>query len=471
MYLVTRIISTKAQDVSFLIDGSNSYAAWLNGKKVIEKRGKFSNVKIGDRFVNVSLKKGENLLFVKINRNTNVFSWDLVFNISSNKEAKRIFCVNYTGDFVMNPVVTDSFEVYAGPFLSGKVEVMDLEDKIIHSASFENQNTNFKPFVISDLSELKEGFYKTRLTVGEESVEEIIYKGDFDKFAKKANEQVDKIKGGDSSIEDLKANMYLVNRRNFEIDEDDTPYGIRYINRNKVFWGYALYCMLQDSIPPTRIMTYPDDASNSQTFIFHKDDRLRKNIPLVIFVPHNLKDTMFLNEWYVTNLDQLVQEISLADQYGCAIAWTYAHGKYYTPEKMDTEISSVINRLSSEYDIDHRAIFLLGSCGGGYRALIQLARTPERYACCALRAPVTLTGGIGERPIELIPSMGNTPIIIEHGAFNDHSSVEHSRIFVTKAKEYGLPVTYIETSWGNDYANNDFNRFAFEFFRKFANNE
>ena len=48
IYLVTRIISAKAQDVSFLIDGSNSYAAWLNGKKVIEKRGKFSNVKIGE---------------------------------------------------------------------------------------------------------------------------------------------------------------------------------------------------------------------------------------------------------------------------------------------------------------------------------------------------------------------------------------------------------------------------------------
>ena len=58
MYLVTRIISAKAQDVSFLIDGSNSYAAWLNGEKLIEIRGKYSNVKIGDRFVNVSLREG-----------------------------------------------------------------------------------------------------------------------------------------------------------------------------------------------------------------------------------------------------------------------------------------------------------------------------------------------------------------------------------------------------------------------------
>jgi len=168
LYLVTRIISAKAQDVSFMIDGSNSYAAWLNGEKFIEIRGKYSNVKIGDRFINVSLREGENMLFVKVNRSANVYSWDLVFNISSNREAKRVFCINYSSDFVRNPVVTDSLDIYTGPFMSGKVEVTDLEDKIIHAASFENQNTNFKPFVVSDLGGLKEGFYKVRLTVGEE---------------------------------------------------------------------------------------------------------------------------------------------------------------------------------------------------------------------------------------------------------------------------------------------------------------
>ena len=174
LYLVTRIISAKAQDVSFIIDGTNSYAAWLNGEKLIEIRGKYGNVKIGDRFVNVSLKEGENILFVKINRSANVLSWDLFFNISPNREAKRVFCINYSGDFVRNSMVTNSFDIYAGPFMSGKVEVMDLEDKIIHAASFENQNTNFKPFVVSNLDGLKDGFYKTRLTVGEESMEEMI---------------------------------------------------------------------------------------------------------------------------------------------------------------------------------------------------------------------------------------------------------------------------------------------------------
>ena len=215
-------------------------------------------------------------------------------------------------------------------------------------------------------------------------------------------------------------------------------------------------------------VSYQDDTGNSQTFIFHKDDKLHKNIPLVIIVPQNISGTVFLNEWYVSNLDQIVQDNMLADQYGCAIAYIYAFGKDYSPEKLDIEIASVISRLSSEYDIDNRAIFLLGACAGGYRSLIQLARTPERYACCALRAPVTLSGR--RPPLELFPSIAKIPIIIEHGANDDHTSVDHSREFVAKAKEYGLFVTYIETSWGNDYVNNDYNRFAFEFFRNFANN-
>ena len=467
-YLVTKIISARPQKVTFMIDGSNSYATWLNGEKLIEVRGKHSNTKIGDRFVNVSLIKGENMLFVKINRGANLNSWHFIFNISSCQTAKRIFCTNYAGDFVVNPVVTDSFEVYAGPFLSGKVEVMDLKDQIVSFHSFENQNTNDKPFPVYGLHGLKEGFYKTRLTVGDERIEEMIYKGDYDKFVAQAKVSVENSTGSNAFMEDLKATMFFVDDCNTNITAEDleSPSTMRRKNRNKVFWGYSLYSMLEQEMPSTRIMTYQEETGNVSEFIFHANEKLQQNIPLVIILPISLQGTLFLKEWYVSNLDQIEPDNMLADQYGFALALIYAKGKNYTAQKTEEEITSVIDRLGSEYDIDKHNIFLLGTCDGGRKALVQLSRTPEKYAACALKAPITLTDGIDGIAVDLIPLMGKTPVIIEHGTHDDHISVEHSRIFVAKAKEQGLPVVYIEPNIGTVYANNDHNLFAFEFFRK-----
>ena len=184
-YLVSRIHSSKTQDATLITDGSNSYAVWLNGEKQIEIRGKYNTNKTGDRFVNISLREGENMLFIKVNRGSNMRSWDLICAIASRREAERIYRVNYAGDFVVNPVVDGSFEVYAGPYLDGKVEMMDEKGKIVADGSFQNRNTNDKSFIISGLRKLAEGFYKIILTVGDEKIEEMVYKGDYSRLVKK----------------------------------------------------------------------------------------------------------------------------------------------------------------------------------------------------------------------------------------------------------------------------------------------
>jgi hypothetical protein len=174
-YLVSRIYTPTNQDVTLIMDGSNSYTVWLNGDKLIEVKGKYNVNKVGDRFVNISLKKGENQLFVKVNRGTNVHSWDFICTIAPCQEAKRIFQVNYASDFIVNPIIHDFFEVYTGPYSSGKVEIQDVKDQTIAAGTFENQNTNDKAFIFSELKKLEDGFYKIILTIGSERLEEMIY--------------------------------------------------------------------------------------------------------------------------------------------------------------------------------------------------------------------------------------------------------------------------------------------------------
>jgi Predicted peptidase len=468
-YLVAKINSAKNQDATLIIDGSNSYTVWLNEDILIEVRGKYNTNKVGDRFLNISLKEGENTLFVKINRGTNMLSWDLICAIAPRKEAKRIFCVNYASDFVINPIVNTSIEVYTGPFSGGKVELMDSNDQIVASGAINYLNTNDNPFLVSIPDRLENGFYKTILTVDDKRLEEMIYKGSYNEFVKKIESGIDN-SSNSSHVKDLKVAIQRVDFLNDKPGDPNSSNETRFINRNRVFWGYSLYEMINKSAY-TQFMTYNDKEDNSGIFIFHNRFKQKKNIPLVIIVPSALQGNSMIEDWYTSNLDQIEIDNALADQYEIAIAWIYAEGRSYSSEKTEKEIEAVINRLQQEYDIDIRRIFIMGDCEGGRRALTQLALSPDRYAACVVFGPLTLSGGIDGVPVDLLPKMGEIPIKIFHGVNDDISPIENSRKFYVEAKKLNMPIEFTEmdgNSINTSHVNieRDYHRQAFDFFNR-----
>ena len=462
-YLVTQINSTKNQDATLILDGTHSYAVWLNGDKIIEERGRYNTNKAGDRFVNVSLMEGTNTLYVKINRGGNVNSWDWICAVAPLQEAERIFRINYTGDFVINPFVHDSIEIYAGPYSIGKVTLLNEKDSLVAESSFEYQDTNQQAFVISGLERLDEGFYKAMLTVDGEAIEEIIYKGDFKAFIERAQECVNSIESNSQYADDLTVTMQRVNYLNEWFDDISSPNEMRFQNRNRVFWGYSLHRMLHRNAL-TQLMTYKDEDDHQGVFIFHTGDRQQKGRPLVIMIPYALSGESMIEDWYASNLHQIAVDIALADQYGLAIAWIYADGKNYSAMKTEKEITAVLNRLHSAYEIDLQNVFTLGSCEGGRRALVQLAASPGRYAGCAATSPITLSGGMDGVPIHLLPRMDNVPIFIMHGINDETSPVEESRRFYAEAQKHNVPIEYIENEDSHEYIHRDFFRLAFQFF-------
>ena len=464
-YLVARIHSAKTQDAAFITDGSNSYSVWLNGDKLVELRGKYNVNKAGDRFVNVSLKEGENLVFVKINRGTNVRSWDLICAITPRQEAERIYRVNYASDFVVNPLINSSLEVYAGPYLSGRVEVINNMNQVVGGGSFDRLNTNDQPFIVSDLKKLEDGFYKTILLVGGARLEEMVYKGNFQTFVKQAKTSIDEIGGSNPYNNDLKAAMQRVNYLNEQPGDPNSPSETRFINRNRVYWGYSLYRMFhKDAL--TQLMTYESQEENSGIFIFHVGNQQQQNIPLVIVVPSALQGNSMIEDWYTSNLDQIETDNALADEYGFAVAWIYAGGRKYSANQTEKEIASVIKRVNSEYDIDHQRIFITGDCEGGRRALLQLAASPDRYAACVVSSPLTLSGGIDGVPINLLSNMGNIPILVRHGTDDDVSPIENSRKFYEEAQKINMAVEYIEVQGSHICVAKDLHRFVFDFFNQ-----
>ena len=452
-YLASEVYSAQTQDVTLVLDGSYSYTVWLNGDRLVDVTVKYSIIKQGDRFVNITLRKGMNRLFVKINRGTNVDSWDLVCAIAPRREAERIFRVNCKSDFVVNPVVNDSLEIYSGPYSSGKVELLNEMNQTVAGDSFDNRNTNIEPFLISGLKDLDAGFYRAVLTVGDEKLEEMIYKGDYMEF----------VNGIDRSAldsDDLKAAMQRVDFVSGKSGSSRSASAVRFNNSNKVFWGYALY----NRDAPTQLMTYRDEDGYPGVFIFHAADRRQRDMPLVIVVPFELTGESMIEDWNTGNLDQLEADAALADEFGFAIAWIYAGGEHYSAVKTGKEIAAVIDRLHSEYGIDRQRIYLTGSCEGGRRALVQLAVSPDRYAACAVAAPIITARGLDDSPVGMLPRMGKVPILIRHGRNDERSPVEPSRRFYAESQKYGMAVEYVEDDGNHAKINRDYFRFAFEFF-------
>ena len=464
-YIATCIRSDKAQDVMLICDGSNSYSIWLNSEKLVEVRGKYNTNKTGDRFVNITLNEGENILFIKINRWSNMLSWDFICAITSCQEGERIFNVNYAGDFVVNPITNNSLRIYAGSHSNGKIEVINREGEILVSDTFFHQNTNVRPFIVSNLNELDDGFYKTILTVAGKKIEEMIYKGDYNKFVEQVKVNVANINDSSPNADDLIVAMQRVDFVNSKSDYPYSPSETRFNNRNKVFWGHSLYSMLTNNAS-TKLMTYGDAKDNSGVFLFHNGSNLTQKIPLVFIIPYALEGEKMIEDWYISNLDQIAADNILADQYGLAVAWIYADGKNYSAIKTKKEITAILTRLNAEYDIDDQRIYIMGDCDGGRRTLVQIAISDVKYAACALAYPITLSGGDDGIPIELMSQMGNIPIIIKHGINDEVSPVENSRRFYAEAQKHGIPVEYIENEDSHISINKDFRRFAFEFFYK-----
>jgi len=155
------------------------------------------------------------------------------------------------------------------------------------------------------------------------------------------------VKNDSLYTDDLKAAMQRVKFLNDKPEDTHSPSEMRYTNRNRVFWGYALHRMLQNNAL-TQLMTYKDKDSNSGIFIFHIGRKRQERVPLVIIVPYALQGNSMIEDWYTSNLDQIETDNAFADDYGFAVAWIYAGGKNYSTDKTEKEIGAIIDRLSSE---------------------------------------------------------------------------------------------------------------------------
>ena len=471
-YLYTTVYSECEKEVVFMFDGSRNYKVWVNKKQVLEVLNKENTIKNCDRFLWIKLRKGNNTVFVKANRGTNQYSWGILMVVAPENMAQKIFKENYLTDFVNDPFVSDSLSIYLGPYTDARLKVTDFDNKVnLDKKCFNKYQRSF--FV--KCSELHDGLYLAKLFLGQDSIEELIYKGKMFEYIKNLKYEAQKLRCEKDAFEDIKV---AIDRLDFLLEKmnERSESEIRYYHRNLLYYARNLDALINyvkknknDKLFPGTILKtyYSKEDSKVYQFMFHANKNLvnEKPMPLILFVPYALVDESMSRSWYIGNLDQIALDKRNADNYGFAVAWPFMKGKtYQTSKDAIDDTKNVLRVLKKDYNLDTAQIYLNGECVGGQRALLLAEKCPDWFAGISVRAPITMQGTNEDRPIDFVQNLYNVPVCIQHGMDDDRVPIRDTRNFAAEAQKNGQKIKVMETETGHLSFTDDERRFNFVYF-------
>lgn len=472
-YAYARIYSEKDRELIMIADGSNSYKIWINQSLVLEERKKVRNENAGNRFVRVSLKKGMNDIFAKVSRSRNIYNWKLLVGFAEKPYAEYLFRNNYHTQFIVNPFIRDSLIIYTGHLIPTDVKITDPEGIVLIQESISNSNSDGN-IMVSGLNKLKTGFYDCALSFDFGTMNQIFYKGEYEELFNGFDAMgIDITTKMDTN--DLNANLHRIWHLKSYTFHDTTSVSERtFIDNNRVFWAYNLktyYDMIMNGtcpseIPGTRMMTYQHDG-NVKHFMFHTGSKVlnQTSMPLVIIVPFPLTGETFMEDWYMGLLSQIRNDSKLADEFGFGLVWLFMEGKNYTLQAGHRDALLAIERLRNHWNIDTNAIFLMGECEGGRRALDLAALEPTLFSGIAMSSAPLISNN-SNLIFDNLDRFVDIPLHLTHGYNDTETPVTHSRIFVKEAVKYGLDIEYVETDNGHYTVDRGYRRGMFEFFNR-----
>lgn len=471
-YLYTTIYSKCEQDVVFIFDGSRSYKIWINKVNVLEVHDKENTIKNGDRFLRIKLRKGNNSIFAKVNRGTNQYSWGIMMAITTTSISCEIYKEKYLTDFVNDPFISDSLSLYLGPYNTATVTITDVKGNVILNRVCENKSQ--KDFLIN-CKDIPNGLLSVNLSLGHDTIQEIIYKGDMLDYVKKLSKEAIQLNCPKKTREDIKV---AIDRLDFLVEklDESSESGIRYYHRNILFYcknlleqiDYVKKNKHNRFLSGTVLKSYyslKDSIEYHFLFHIHKKHVNSISVPVVFFIPYALEDESMARSWYIGNLDQITLDSKSADEYGFATVWLFLKGRKYRNSKDAVEdVKNAIEIIKNDYNIDTTKIFLNGECIGGQRALLIAERCPDLFAGVSVRCPVTKSGDINDRPIDFVQNLLNIPVCIHHGLNDKEVSIQDTRDFATEANTIGKSIKVIETSTGHFNLTNAERRYNFIYF-------
>lgn len=461
-YLFTKIYSESDQDVVFIFDGSRNYKVWINREPVLEVLNKDNAGKNGDRFLRFRLHKGMNTVFAKVNRGTNKYSWGIFMAIASESVANQIFKWNYLSDFINDSFVSDSLSLYLGPHLKAELKIVDKNGKLILN---ENCISNNENNCNVNCNQLPNGIHNAILLAGNDSLNQLFFKGDIFKFINELYLETRKLSCQKNVMEDVSLAIDRLDFLTEKLDESSEA-GIRYYHRNILYYANNLHELIgyikkakNDSLFPGTILKsyHSGNDTTLHQFMFYpnKESINKKPMPLIIFVPYVINEESMSRSWYIGNLDQIEADKKMSDLYGFSLAWLFIKGQDFNPIEAMNEVRHILMSIKRDYYIDSTKVYLMGECVGGQRALLIAKENPDSFSGVAVRAPITTDFEDHINPMNFVSNFQNLHVFVVHGKNDTEVPIRNTKKFIKKAEKDQIKIDFLESEHGHLHISRD----------------
>jgi predicted peptidase len=491
-YAFSTFYSDENKEMLLAVGSDDGIKIWFNGEFVHENHvGRGTH--IDDDFIPVRLQKGVNTCLIKVDNGDG--GWGFIARFREKKDVLEYLSdnvkefwfsplTNYTmvvGESLkLNPPNVIKISLFPKrPKCIVEIIMPDGKQKVTSAISLnETQNFSIK---LTDI-----GLYDLIFHITVENRNEIIIRKEF--FVGNLNKELNNLWNRTSKLlQKNKSNQFEISWRGNLERLDTLIHGARGISKRErsmlvVRQIITLYDLLRYNNEGTNalkhkkgsfIRGYLSQIDNSfqyyQLYVPSTYDS-KKTAP-VMFHLHGQyeRDMPFMNSNEINWVDAVEKREALGEKYGCIVVWPYGRGNALYSGVGQEDLPIILSELKADYAIDTSKICLVSYSKGATAALNNIMRFPNLYTAVAAIAPFT-DYRIDQRsnvdvpkshpyhffldannPSEIVQNLSNKSVLLLHGLDDKYSSIENSRSFYKRLKQFGVSVAYKELPNSNHF--------------------
>lgn len=486
------LYSEENKEMLLAVGSDDGIKIWFNGELVHENHvGRGTH--IDDDFISVKLQKGVNTCLIKVDNGDGGWGFiarfrekeDVLEYLSTNvKELWFSPLKNYTfgvGESLkLNPPDVKKISLFPDiPKCIVEIIMPDWKQKVTSTISLtETQNFSIK---LTDV-----GLYDLIFHVTVENRNEIIIRKKF--FVGNLHKELNDFRNRTSSLlQKNKSQQFEISWKG-NIERLDTLInGARGISKRErsmlvVRQIITLYDLLRHSNEGANVFEHKK-GSFIRGYLSHVDNSFQyyqvyipstydsKKTAPVMFHLHGQyeRDMPFMNSHEINWVDAVEKRENLGKKYGCIVVWPYGRGNALYSGVGQEDLPTILSELKADYTIDTSKICLVSYSKGATAALDNIMRFPDLYTAVAAIAPFTdykinQTKDFdllkkhpywffldANNPIEIAQNLSGKSVLLLHGLDDKYSSIENSRSFHKKLKQFGVSVVYKELPNSNHF--------------------
>ena len=478
VYVACAITADITQEVYLLLGSADGNKTWLNGKLVGGHDGK-RGVSTFDDVFPVSLKRGENLLVIKVCR------WGIGWGLTARIEPSALAAAKTA---LAAQGMRQSMLLKHSVLAEGAA--LELQPRGVPAAlQFPASITRVGGQVVKQLTltsgtacrvdGLRPGIYRLTIRAGDNQYAESLCVGEPRNLAAALSAKATALSRADKvklNVETLLRRMTILTApESLKFSSEGERYGWE---RKIAYTLDELECIIDRlnagedafaNVPGLHLRAFRSMIDGEpQHYRIYIPTSYRKSsggIPLIVMLPTVISASRpFIASAFMAAHSEAERICAIAERLDAGVLWPGYRNRPTGSPCEATHLDEAIDAVMADYSIDRFRITLLGACSGGALATMQVVHNPNRFAGIALLNPVFALNRkatidpanpfynslafkswptvVDATPL-FFPLAANPVLIIHDGAEPGHGDLATSEGFTREALEKGHAVTML----------------------------